>query len=241
MNNQEPNAGQSVREMARGRRRRALWYILLMTVVLGVIIILGLNSQIVGAVGGLGFLALLFLLRIVFAFAEGRADRAIKGKNRAVRGAQAEENIGLILNQLGANFFVLHDVSSQFGNIDHVVISQTGAVMLLETKSHHGTVTVHNEQLLLNGRFPEKDFIAQALKNTYWLKECIDHQVGFEVWITPLIVFTNAFVAWGIPPVKNVKVVNQRYLSVTIKQMATRSTNELVWENREKIRQALRA
>jgi hypothetical protein len=42
---------------------------------------------------------------------------------------------------------------------------------VLETKAHGGRVTVKDGRLLVNGHDPEKDFIAQALHNTYWLRE----------------------------------------------------------------------
>jgi hypothetical protein len=46
----------------------------------------------------------------------------------------------------------------------------------------------------MNGHDPEKDFIAQALSNTYWLKEKIDSLIDVQAWIVPILVFTNAFV-----------------------------------------------
>ncbi len=42
-----------------------------------------------------------------------------------------------------------------FGNIDHIVISQKSVIFLSE--------------ILANGQALEKDFVAQALKNSYWL------------------------------------------------------------------------
>ena len=48
--------------------------------------------------------------------------------------------------------------------------------------------------LLVNGHDPEKEFIAQTLNNTYWLKEKVHAVVNVEAWIIPILVFTNAFV-----------------------------------------------
>ncbi len=56
-----------------------------------------------------------------------------------------------------------------FGNIDHIVISQKSVIFLMETKSHRGTVITTESKILANGQALEKDFVAQALKNSYWL------------------------------------------------------------------------
>jgi hypothetical protein len=70
---------------------------------------------------------------------------------------------------------------------------------VLETKAQGGKVEVTGSNLLINGKAPEKDFIAQTLKNTYWLRDCLQGATAVKVWIKPLIVFTNAFVAPGSP------------------------------------------
>ena len=41
------------------------------------------------------------------------------------------------------------------------MIASNGAVFMIETKSHRGKVTVQENVLLVNGRAPEKDFIAR--------------------------------------------------------------------------------
>src|SRR3954469_7947705 len=46
----------------------------------------------------------------------------------AIRGAEAGESIGAILARLPANHLVLHDVNARYGNIDHVVFREDGAV-----------------------------------------------------------------------------------------------------------------
>jgi hypothetical protein len=93
-----------------------------------------------------------------------------------------------------------------------VVVSKENVVFLIETKSHNGTVTYDGTSLLINNKPPEKDFISQALNNTFWLKDQIETYLGEAPYITPIIVFSNAFVR--IPkPVKGVFVINKKYLS----------------------------
>ena len=113
----------------------------------------------------------------------------LKEEKRAIRGARSEEKIGDMLTELSEDYLVLHDIDSPYGNIDHVVFSKRNGVFLIETKSHGGKVTVEGRTLLVNGKLPEKDFIAQALQNSFWLKKEIGNLIGPSPWITPILVF----------------------------------------------------
>lgn len=93
-------------------------------------------------------------------------------------------------------------------------------------------------RLLVNGHEPEKDFIAQALKNTYWLREKIGLVLPAQVWITPLVVFTNAFVE-RTAPVKGVAIINKKFLANTLTRPKAKAPAVAVWENRERILHAL--
>jgi hypothetical protein len=110
---------------------------------------------------------------------------------------------------------------------------------LIETKAHGGKVKVEGGTLLVNGKLPEKDFIAQALKNSFWLKDEISKLIGPTPWITPVLVFTNAFVS-ATKPIKGVRVVNKKYLPPILNSPVSQSaTTAQVWEQRGKIGQKL--
>ena len=134
----------------------------------------------------------------------------------------------------GDDYLVIHDIESPFGNIDHIVIARQSCIFLLETKAHGGRVSVSNDRLLVNGHDPEKDFVAQALNNTYWFREKIRLAVDVEPWITPVLVFTNAFVERSAP-IKGVKIVNKKYLLNLLQRPDKKPQNLAIWENREKI------
>jgi hypothetical protein len=228
------HAGKSTREMARGRRKTALW---MAFGGIGLVLIVGIlltNSSAL-RFGGIAILVLLVILKILPDLIVGRVDKKLKEERRAIRGAKAEEKIGELLAGLSDEFLVMNDVESQYGNIDHIVISKYGGIFLLETKAHGGKVGMDGETLLVNGKIPEKDFIAQALKNSYWLRDQVNPIVGFQPWITPIIVFANAFVS-GVKPVKGVRIINKKYL-VDILQKANRfsDANAKIWEQRETI------
>jgi Holliday junction resolvase-like predicted endonuclease len=97
-------------------------------------------------------------------------DQSVKEERR---GAKGEELIGAMLEQLGDRFLVFHDLPSPYGNIDHLVVSKE-TVFLIETKAYGGRVNVVNGQIQVNQRAPEKDFIAQVVRNTAWLSAQAD-------------------------------------------------------------------
>jgi hypothetical protein len=227
-------AGQSTREMANQRRKTG---IIVLVGALIVIIIIGIilsNAKTLG-IGGGAILFLLFLPKIIEVITENYDKKSIQMEKRANRGAKAEEEIGGLLSELDEEqFLVLHDINSTYGNIDHLVLCQRG-IFLIETKSHHGKVSLGDGKLLINGHEPEKDFIAQTLKNSYWLKELIKTKIGLDVWINPLLVFTNAFVPFG-KPIKGVQITNKKFL-LNILQSNGRVTasNQKLWEVRDKL------
>jgi len=96
---------------------------------------------------------------------------------------------------------VLHDIESPYGNIDHIVIGKNNGIFLLETKAHGGKVTIERGHTLGQREATEKDFIAQCLRNTYWLRDEVEKVVGLKPWISPILVFTNAFIS-ATRPVK---------------------------------------
>jgi hypothetical protein len=117
--------------------------------------------------------------------------------------------------------------------LNDIVISQRSGTILLETKSHDGTITTIDSEILVNGKMPEKDFVAQALKNSYWLREEIESLLKVKPWITPVVVFTNTFVKFG-PPVKGVLVVNKKYLLQKLQSGQGDTSNAAaIWTNRE--------
>lgn len=227
-------AGKSTREMASKRRKIA---IIVAVVAMVMILLVGLvlqNSRALG-IGGIGVLVLLMMLKIVPEVADAKVKQKKKEERRAVRGAIAEERVGDLLEQLGEDYCVFHDVASPYGNIDHIVLGKRNGVFLIETKSHGGKVSVADEKLLVNGKPPEKDFIAQSLKNTYWLRDMLGKAIGEKVWITPVIVFSNAFVP-ATKPVKGVYILNKKYLNTLIdKRKAPTEIAAKTWEARGNI------
>ncbi len=230
-------AGRSTRKMAAQRRSAGLTYLILALSVVIALFIIASNPQVVG-VTGVGFLVLIIGLKIFGELLTSRAERLFKAEKRAIRGARGEETIEDILASLGPTFCVFHDIKCLYGNIDHLVLSQSHGIFLLETKAHHGPVKVIDEHLLVNGKSPEKDFIAQTTQNVYWLKDKLDLTYGLNVWITPIIVFTDAFVSWT-KPVKGVHIINKKFLIDELSRGHSNTAAASLWERREDIQRLL--
>lgn len=182
---------------------------------------------ITGLIGIGGLLMLVQLIsRVVIGFAEAHREM----EQKAVRGAKAEDKVGKLLETLPANCKVFHDVDTGRGDIDHIILSSDKGVILIETKAHGGTVTVEHGRLLINDRLPEKDFIAQTLRNAVWLRQRIQETTQLDVWIQPIIVFTNAFVKeWE--PIRNVRLRNIKYLLSAVEETrANRSVAAALWD-----------
>jgi hypothetical protein len=227
-------AGKSTREMAAKRRKTGIWIGVIGIILIIIVGLLLQNSKALG-MGGMGLLVLLVLLHVLPDFFDRKMDKKSKEQKRAIRGAKGEEKIGELLSELSSDYHILHDIVSPYGNIDHIVISRNSGIFLVETKAHGGKVSMDGETLLVNGKLPEKDFIAQALRNSYWLRDEVSQFVGSKPWITPILVFTNAYVS-PTNPVKGVIILNKKYL-LALLQRENRSNAEItrVWEQRDVI------
>jgi hypothetical protein len=53
--------------------------------------------------------------------------------------------------------------------------------------------------------------MAQEFKNNHWLRDETERLVKVKSWITPVVVFTKAFVKFG-KLVKGLRLVNKKYL-----------------------------
>lgn len=239
MNNPNKKAGESTRKMAEKRRKSSLSFLIIALIIAIILFLVSIDKNLLVAIGPGGILIMLIVLKVAPDFLISRSKKVEKLERRAVRGAVAEEKIGELLEDLGPDFLVIHDVTSRFGNIDHVVLGKDCGLILIETKAHGGTVTFEENTLLVNGKLPEKDFIQQTNNNTYWMRDQVSGVVGFKPWITSVIVFTNAFVK-GYKPVKGVSVVNKKFLRQFIDNKCKPSSQNLkIWEKRDEVYELL--
>jgi len=217
------------------KRQRTTNLILIGVLILGGILFLLINNWKQLGIEDTAVVGLLIAMWLLVKFIDKPIDRRIKMERRADRGAVAEEVVADFLSDLGDDLLIIHDISSPYGNIDHVVIGISGSIFLIETKAHGGKAELLNDQLLVNGKMPEKNFIVQVLNNTYWLRDEIAKTIGHKAWITPIIVFTNAFVPMGLK-VKGVHILNKKYLISTLQRVERgNQRGAKTWEKRYEI------
>ena len=233
---QRGQAGRSTRDMEskRGLRREGI-LLLILVVGMGFLFIYSRITPHITKLGGIGGVIAIFAILIVFKFIMsllGQAGRkAKKEERRAGRGARAEEKMGNLFDSMPDDYLVLNDVVCGHGNIDHLILSRTKGVFVIETKSHHGRVTADGSGLLLNGHPTEKDFINQTLGNCLWLKEWIKQNLQMDAWVTGVIVYTNAYVEVR-QPIRGVHVINKGFLQRFLERQRDNPRAGELWERR---------
>ena len=230
-------SAKSTYEMANKRRKQSILILVFGLLAVSVIFLLLSNQKTLGLSSG-AVTGLVLALLILPDFVKGKSRKKDKEERRAIRGAKAEEKVEGLLDGLREGHVVLHDIESPYGNIDHLVIGREGGIFLLETKAHGGTVAIVDGALKVNGHDPEKDFIAQCLRNTYWVREQVEGVTGEKPWVTALLVFTYAFVM-GSPTLKGVRVLNKKYLLATIQGKQRQGGAGAVWEKRGEVVEVL--
>jgi hypothetical protein len=181
-------AGAGVRKMEAIRWLAALFFLIIM---FAGIYLWSNNSKTIATLGLPVFLIVavgfIYWVKAMGDKADGYSKRALDAR----RGAVAEEDVGNLLGELPAGYFVVHDFVSKKGKIDHIVISTKG-ILTVETKSHKGVVTCEGEMLNRDGKPFEKDFIKQAWAEAYSIRDLLTEKCVCNLRPQPVIVFTEA-------------------------------------------------
>lgn len=116
------------------------------------------------------------------------------------RGAAGETSVAITLGDFPDDFKVVNDLTTPFGNLDHVVVGPTG-VFVLDTKNWRGVVTADkNGELLCNGQRTDKQLVRQFVGRLMGIKEKVKTLApGLDPYFQPIFVFTSARVDanWG--------------------------------------------
>lgn len=212
-------AGESTRKMQLSRMAAALTILLLIWLALfaytrnaKTIISLGLPGTLV--IGGL----FVFGIKLL----EKKGNVILKHAKQAERGAIAEEKTGVFLDGLPEGNFIIHEFNTGRGNIDHILVGPKG-IFTLEVKSHRGTVTFDDGNLLRDGKAFEKDFLKQAWAECFAAREILAKWDIKEPKAEPLIIFSNAFVK-VMGKAKGIAVMNLKFLPTFLERLPDRMT-----------------
>jgi hypothetical protein len=120
---------------------------------------------------------------------------------------------------------VFHDIVGQGFNVDHVVISRHG-VYAIETKTLSkapgAEISFNGTTLLVDGRAPRKDPMAQTIAAADWIKNTLKAMTTKDYPVRPVLVFPG----WYVNPVSDTQrgrvwVLNPKALPAFIEKEPT--------------------
>jgi len=201
-------AGSSTRKMQMSRLVAGMGIILL---IMFISLTYSMVSRKIGRAYGISVSFVLFFgVVAAVKYLEKEGNKKAARYHDARRGAEAEEAVGEILDSLPEGFFIIHDFDSGKGNIDHIIIGPKG-IFTVETKSHRGEVTFDGNQLLLNCKPYQKDFLKQAWAECDLVRDLLKKWEITEPKAEPVILFTNAVVKVR-EKAKGVEIVSLKFL-----------------------------
>jgi hypothetical protein len=128
------------------------------------------------------------------------------------KGAVGEALIGYILEGLPDDYCVLNDLTTPFGNIDHVVVGPTG-VFAIDAKNWRGIVDSDGSgELLINGNPTNKNEVKRLVATCAETKKKIKTLCNYEPFIRAVLAFTSAHVEAKFGSVKYADCVRDERL-----------------------------
>ena len=146
-------------------------------------------------------LTLLFLIIIFFSlkWVNRKIEEIETEKINFRKGAAGEIIIGNLLDTFPHDYYVINDLTTPFGNIDHVVIGPSGSYVI-DTKHWKGTVSADsNGELLLNGKPTDKPEIKKFTHRLMDIQKKIQTLSSLDPFIQGVFVFPSAYIEakWG--------------------------------------------
>ena len=142
-----------------------------------------LAMGLMGAVGAL----------YVFRFQSERIDRYERERMNWRTGTLGECMIADELGTLSDEYWVINDVTTVSGNLDHVVVGPTG-VFAIETKNWRGTIVADSDgELVLNGQAASTPHVKNLVRRTMGVREqLLALTRRNELFIKAVMVFPRA-------------------------------------------------
>jgi hypothetical protein len=184
-------AGQYTRSRARALRNKYLLALGALVAVLGIAFALTSDTRV-----------LLGVIGVVVTLVKAIERDGLRDVQRWARGADGEERVGGLLEQLGDGWHVIHGITFGHGDIDHVLIGP-GGVFTIETKSHGGRIDV--ERL-------RPEWVKQAYAESKTLASVVGRPVA------PLLVFSRAYLSRPVSHHGGVTVIPARMLAAHLRR-----------------------
>ncbi|MDD4735787.1 MAG: nuclease-related domain-containing protein [Kiritimatiellae bacterium] len=121
------------------------------------------------------------------------------------KGAQGEEQVARALHLLPPGFTVFHGLllRGAVSDMDHVVVGPTG-VFVVETKNWAGTMSVVGQDILYDGRRPDRSPLEQVKQAVGALQKSLSERCGRSIPVSPIICFAGGRLEGGVQGVAGV-------------------------------------
>ena len=155
---------------------------------------------------------------------------------RAIRlGRDGERLVGQLLESLRADgAIVLHDIPGDGFNVDHLVVSDRG-ILVVETKTiykptSNARISFAGDQILYDGKKPRRDPIRQVRAQAKWITDLLAESTGRHFPVRSALLFPQ----WWVEPApesirKDVWVLEPKALPAFLKNEPRRLTPEDVY------------
>ncbi len=187
-------AGRYVSEQATKKFLRLLLLLYVFGIIIGF-----LSGYMLGARRNLIPLLVLPVFLVLWRFFAKKFKSIENDRINFRKGVMGEAVIGYILEGFPDDYRVIHDLSTPFGNIDHVVIGPTGAYVI-DAKNWKGIIgAAGNGELLLNGKPTQKPEIKNLTRRIMSIKEKINVLSPLDPYVQGVFAFPSAYVEakWG--------------------------------------------
>ena len=106
------------------------------------------------------------------------------------KGARGEEHVADLLAGLPADYHVFHDFAAGMSHVDHVVVGPTG-IFSVETKSWRGSVTLEDNEIILNGHLPDRAPVRQAAREAVAVQSALRRAGWTAGEVKPVVCFAS--------------------------------------------------
>ncbi len=157
----------------------------------------------------------------------------LRRRARAIRlGRDGERLVGQLLESLRADgAIVLHDIPGHGFNVDHLVVSDRG-VLVVETKTlskptSNARISFAGDQILYDGKKPRRDPIRQVRAQAKWIADLLAESTGRRFPVRSAVLFPQ----WWVEPApesirKDVWVLEPKALPAFLKNEPRRLASE---------------
>lgn len=145
----------------------------------------------------------------------------LRKRTALIQGRDGERFLGQYLEELRSQgFYVLHDLNSGKGNVDHLLIGEKG-IFTIETKTitkPRNLAEIHydGESLTIEGFPPTRDPIAQARAERNWVTDKLKALTGKDFPVKAVVIYLGWWVKGDQH--KDVWVLNEKAFSKFLKK-----------------------